>query len=316
MTFFDQFEKLRLNVPRLALMNFKEVRSPNCNYTFECTDSYYSVGSDFLKSCSYNYWGYHNVNCIDCSYCRGCEDCFECLDCKNCYNNCYLQDCENCSNCSYCFDCQSLKDCFACIGIWRKQYHIYNKPYSKEDYYKTLEKLKKKTPEQLYELFSEVKKNRPHIFMHENHNIGECNGDYIYRSKNCSMCFDAEHCRDSAYLNNTINCYDCFDISFAGEHPLKGCYEIMSGIELTDCVFCATCWHGKDLKYCEYCFRCEYCFGCVGLKNRRFYILNIAYSPDEYFKKTDEIKTWMKHDGIYGKWFTSAYPAEDSLIGI
>lgn len=313
MTFFDQFEKLRLDVPRLALMNFKEKRSPYCNYTFECEDCYLSTGSDFLKNSHYNYWCYHNSNCVDCSYCRGCENCYECLDCKTCYDSSYLQDCEDCVNSSYCFDCQSLKDCFACIGLWRKQYHIYNKPYEKEKYFEILTKLKKEPPDELRSLFREVKKNRPHIFMHENHDKGGCTGDYVYHSKKCLFCFDADYCANSAYLNNAINCTDSFDISFAGEPPVKRSYEIMSGMGLEDSMFCSMCWHGKFLEYCEYCFQCEYCFGCVGLKDRKFYVLNVACKPDEYFKKVGEIKKEMRNDGIYGKWFNSVYPSEDTL---
>lgn len=313
MGFFEQFEKLRSHVPRLALMNFKGSRSPFGNYTFECVDCYYSIGSDYLKNSHYNYWGYHNTNSIDCSYCRGCEDCYECLDCKNCFNSSYLQDCEDCMNCLYCFDCQSLKDCFACIGLWRKQYYIYNKPYAKEKYFETVEKLRKKLPEELRGLFREVKKNRPHIFMHENNNDGNCTGDYVYRSRNCLFSFDAEHCEDSAYLNNAINCYDSFDISFAGEPPVKHCYEIMSGMGIEHSIFCSSCWHGKHLEYCEYCFQCEYCFGCTGLRNRKFYIFNVSYRPDEYFKKVAEIKLEMKREGSYGKWFESAHPLSDTL---
>jgi hypothetical protein len=150
--------------------------------------------------------------------------------------------------------------------------------------------------------------------MHENHNDGKCTGDYVYRSQDCSFCFDAEHCEESAYLNNAINCYESFDISFAGEPPVKGCYEIMSGMGLENSLFCSSCWHGKNLEYSEYCFQCEYCFGCTGLKNRKFYIFNTAYRPDEYFKKVAEIKAEMKREGIYGTWFPSAYPLEDTLV--
>lgn len=312
MTFFEQFEKLRLHVPRLALMNFKEENSPYCNYTFKCVNSYYSIGSDFLKNSHYNYWGYHNINCIDCSYSRECEDCYECLDCKNCYNSTYLQDCEDCSNSTYCFDCQSLKDCFACIGLWRKQYYIYNKPYTKQKYFETVLKLNKKSPDELRKLFREVKKNRPHIYMHANHNEAPSTGDYIYNSRCVRFCFDIERCDNSIYLNNAINCSDSVDISFAGEPPLKGCYEIMSGMGLENSIFCRTCWHGKNLEYCEYCFECEYCFGCIGLKKRKFYILNVSYTPDEYFKKTAEIKAEMRIESEYGRWYNSPYPIEDT----
>lgn len=312
MDFFEQFEKLRLNVPRLALMNFQGERSPYGNFTFRCIDCYYSIGSDFLKNSHYNYWGYHNKNSVDCSYCRDCDECYECLDCLNCYDCSYLQDCEDCRGSSYCFDCQSLQDCFACIGLWRKQYHIYNKPYTKEKYFETVEKLKNKPPEELRKLFREVKKIRPHIFMHQNHNEADCTGDYMYRSRNCQYCFDVDHCENSAYLNNAINCSNSYDISFAGEPSVKDCYEIMSGMGLENCMFCNSCWHGKNLEYSEYCFESEYCFGCIGLKKRKFYIFNMPYTPEAYSTEVAKIKDKMRSDRSYGKWFSTVYPIEDT----
>ncbi|MEK7171462.1 MAG: hypothetical protein AAB739_01000 [Patescibacteria group bacterium] len=312
MDFFTQFEKLRNNVPRLAIMNFKATNSPFCNFTYQAEDCYYSIGSDFLKNSHYNYWGYHNNDCIDCSYCRSCENCYECIDCKNCSGSGYLQDCDDCVDSNYCFDCQSLKNCFACVELWRKQYYIYNKPYTKEEYLKTVEKLKKKSPEELRKLFKEVKKTRPHIYMHQNRNKDQCSGDYIYNSKSCVYCFDIENCTESLYLNNAINCSDCIDMSFAGEASIKHSYEIMSGMGLSDCMFCSVCWYGKTLEYCEYCFECENCFGCIGLKNKKFYIFNMPYKPADYFKKVEEIKAEMKRSEKYGEWFPSSYRIEDT----
>lgn len=310
--FFTQFEKLRSNVPRIAILNFKGERSPFCNFTYKAEDCYYSMASDFLKNCHYNYWVYHNTDCIDCSYCRSCDGCYECIDCRNCVGSNYLQDCDDCIDSIYCFDCQSLKNCFACIELWRKQYYIYNKPYTKEEYFKTIEKLKKKSPEELRRLFKDVKKTRPHIYMHQNRNKDFCSGDYVYNSKSCLFCFDVEHCSKSFYLNNVINATDCSDISFAGEAPMKNCYEIMSGMGMDGCIFCNTCWYGKNMEYCEYCFECENCFGCIGLKNKSFHILNMAYKPVDYSAKVAEIKENMKRLGIYGKWFPSTYPLQDT----
>ena len=145
--------------------------------------------------------------------------------------------------------------------------------------------------------------------MHQNRNKDQCSGDYIYNSKSCVYCFDIENCTESLYLNNAINCSDCIDMSFAGEASIKHSYEIMSGMGLSDCMFCSVCWYGKTLEYCEYCFECENCFGCIGLKNKKFYIFNMPYKPADYFKKMEEIKAEMKRSEKYGEWFPS------SLIG-
>jgi hypothetical protein len=42
----------------------------------------------------------------------------------------------NCSDLLYCFDCFQSKDCFGCTSLKRKQYCIFNKQYSQEEYEK------------------------------------------------------------------------------------------------------------------------------------------------------------------------------------
>jgi len=44
----------------------------------------------------------------------------------------------------YCIACHNCQYCFACVGIRNKKYHIFNKQYSKEEYYKLLDKIKTK----------------------------------------------------------------------------------------------------------------------------------------------------------------------------
>lgn len=314
MVFLEAFEKLRNETPRLALMNVPAATLTCSNFTFQCSNSFYNVGSDFLEESHYNYWGYHNKNSIDCTYCRYCKDCYECLDCRSCISSSFLQDCENCEDCYACFDCSNLKNCFACIGISNKEYYVFNKPYSKEDYFEKCKKFAVKSPEELRSLFKDIKQLRPHIFMRQCMNKGICSGDYIYFSKNSQFCFDTMSCENCFYMNNAINCFECCDISYAGEPPLQGCYEIMSGMGLTDCSFCASCWHGSNLEYCEYCFNCRYCFGCIGLRDKKYCILNKPYKPEKYFKEIARIKAETKEQSLYGKWFQTTYPLEDTVL--
>lgn len=309
---FEEFERLRENTPRIGLMAFQNKNSVFCNYTFSCKNASYSVGCDYLENSHYQYWGYSNTDCVDCSYCTDCLSCYECLDCQQCSNSFYLQECAETHDSSYCFDCVSVRNCFACIGLFRKEFHIFNKPYAPDEYFKKVEKLRQKPANELRKLFREVKAYRPHVYMRQSRNDEKCTGDYVSLSKNSQFCFDVTRAKDSLYMTNAINCSECVDISFAGEPPLLGCYEIMSGMGLDECRFCNACWHDKFLEYCELCFHCEYCFLCVGLQNRKFYILNQAYEPPRYFAKVQELKERMKKEGSYGKWFPSAYPLEDS----
>ncbi len=42
----------------------------------------------------------------------------------------------------YCTDCNNCEYCFACVGLKNKKYHIFNKPYSKEEYWQKVDEIK------------------------------------------------------------------------------------------------------------------------------------------------------------------------------
>jgi len=44
----------------------------------------------------------------------------------------------------YCLECHNCYNCFGCIGLRNKKYHIFNKSYSEENYWKELDKIKTK----------------------------------------------------------------------------------------------------------------------------------------------------------------------------
>jgi hypothetical protein len=47
----------------------------------------------------------------------------------------------NCRNLEYCFFCIGCQDCFGCVGLKKKKYCIFNKQYTKEEYFELREKL-------------------------------------------------------------------------------------------------------------------------------------------------------------------------------
>ncbi|HEV7702304.1 MAG TPA: hypothetical protein VGO63_02590 [Candidatus Paceibacterota bacterium] len=53
-------------------------------------------------------------------------------------------------NVYYSDSCRGCSDCFGCVGLSKKQYCIFNKQYSKEDYFKMIEKIKNHMNEMPY----------------------------------------------------------------------------------------------------------------------------------------------------------------------
>ncbi|MEK7588563.1 MAG: hypothetical protein AAB438_01975 [Patescibacteria group bacterium] len=86
------------------------------------------------------------TNCYDYSiWGVGSQEIYECIVCGiGCYN---LKFCFNCwdsaQDLEYCVYCLSSKNCFGCVGLYKGEYCIFNKQYTKEEYFKLVEQIKK-----------------------------------------------------------------------------------------------------------------------------------------------------------------------------
>jgi hypothetical protein len=103
------------------------------------------------------------------------------------------------------------------------------------------------------------------------------------RNKNCYFIFaanDNDECFYTTYLQRNRNICDCF---FIFDSEL--CYE---------CIDCYNCYNLQYSQYCKNCrdsafllscAGCSDCFCCLSLSNKRYHILNKAYSRDDYQKE-------------------------------
>jgi hypothetical protein len=120
-------------------------------------------------------------------------------------------------------------------------------------------------------------------------------------------------------LLNVNNCYDCNTIS-----DTENSVNCIRGTKINNSLNCGGCWYGElngnssgcsnsySLKYSSWsqsrfseyldlCIECENCFGCVGLRKKKYCILNKQYTKEEYEKLKVQIISNMKKDGEYGK---------------
>ena len=93
------------------------------------------------------------ANSYDCvQLFMGVENAYECVTCgEGSYN---LKYCFNCwaesRDLEYCTYCVGSADCFGCVGLSKKQYCIFNKQYSKEEYFDLKDKITKHMNEMPY----------------------------------------------------------------------------------------------------------------------------------------------------------------------
>ena len=115
-------------------------------------DSFLIRGSENMRYCQ-SLQVPTNKDCYDVSnWGENTELSYETLICgENSYNIKFCFNCwPTCRDDEYCMDLFSCSDCFGCVGLKKKQYCIFNKQYTKEEYFKMVEKIKKHMNEMPY----------------------------------------------------------------------------------------------------------------------------------------------------------------------
>lgn len=307
--FFDQFRELKNSVPHQGLYVISGTMEnsdytnctgylKNCYLIFESDyneDSYYS---NLLKNCK---------DVMDCSVCYGSELCYECIDCMDCYNTHYSQDCQNCHDSFFLKDCSGCSDCIGCINQRNKKYMIFNKQYTKEQY----EKIKAEMALGSARGVQEARKKAEEFFaaqirkpLHQENNQN-CFGDHLYNSKNSFFCFDSKDLEDCKYcVKVSLGIKSSMDYNSWGDKAELIYQTASCGDNIYNLKFCTTCTTNlSDCQYSDQCTKSSHLFGCVGLKNKKYCILNKQYTREQYESLLPRIIDHMKETGEYGEFF-------------
>lgn len=302
--FFEQFYELQQKVPRIANILVRTENCDYCNIIGDCKNCYLIFGSINCEDCLYGS-PFNSKNCIDVLTTRNSEWCYECTDCHNLYECFFCQDCVNSNHLEYCFDLEGCNNCFLCAGLKRKEYHILNQPYSKEEYENKVGEMRKKGSVVLMEELESMKQKTPVKFM-----VGVGNedvtGDQTHNSKNSHDLFFSEGCEEVNHSTQILVAHHCIDCDY-GE---TGGYNIETSgfFKSTNLQFCHWIWEASDLYYSSTCgANSKNCFGCISLKHKEYCILNKQYSKEEYEDLLPKIIEHMKNTGEWGEFFPAKY---------
>ncbi|MBI3626795.1 hypothetical protein HY224_01995, partial [Candidatus Uhrbacteria bacterium] len=264
------------------------------------TNSDYSSGSSYLKNC---YLVFNSDYSDDSMYCTFLERSKQCLDlyvadlCELSYDSSnvfkdynvrYSKRVNESVNVYFSKNLHGCTDCFGCFNLKNKQYHIFNKPYSKEDYFKTLEKFdlgSYKFVQEMKEKMAKLEQGFPKRYA-EGLNNTNVIGDLIFNSKDCFYCNevgDCENCKWTHFMSiaSTKDSYDY--MMWGGGAELM--YECMgAGGGANNVRFCYMCWGATtNMEYAKDILKgTDDVFGCSSLKKKRFCILNKQYTEKEF----------------------------------
>jgi hypothetical protein len=295
--FFIQFNELLKKVPRFALVC--DPRNINCffiNMTGPLKNCYFVIQAAGDDNCYYSYNIFHSYNSFDCSNVDAVNNSYELLDCTNCNKCFYSYKCHNCIDVYFSKDLINCSNCFGCWGLRNKKYHIFNKAFSKEEYFENLEKINFGSYNQIIEIINKVYNlslNHPVKFIEGKNNVN-VSGNYIYNSKNVQYSFDiidAENCKYCRQLNMSGS-HDCYDYSDWGNNASFIYDSINVGENIHNVKFSIGSWIGYNIEYSDTTYNSHDMFGCVFIKNSQYCILNKQYTKEEYEKLIPKI---IKH---------------------
>ncbi len=284
-SFFEQYNELFLQVPRMSLDQWANIESSSYNnYVDDLKDCYMCFNAVWAKSCYHTSYNFNSNDCVDCLISHDNIESYELVSCKKWYKLYFSQNCESCSESYFLKDCINCKDCMFCVNLSWKQYCIFNIQYSKLEYNtKKLELIKELqiNKQKSINNFQEFKEKN----IVKNLNIVNseyCTWDEIINSKNIKQSFLVSDSENVAYSFNAveaINCYDC-----DGFWIEKSYYNLVTWGRSQNCLFCIAWWENcSNLIYSDYCFfNCSNLFWCIWLKNKSYCILNKQYTKEEY----------------------------------
>ncbi len=295
-SFFEQWKELRDVFPIQCLSNIKATNSDYCNVAEGSKDSYMCSGTWRIEKTFYSNRISETRECSDLYVVHTSELCYEDLFCTDCYHTLYSFNCKSCVDSYFLYDCHGCVNCFGCTNLRNKSYCMWNEQLSKEEYYTriALYDLKSyKTIQELKEKFKKVYLKSLHRFANQI-KIMNSTGDNINGTKNCKMCFDTrDEVQDCKNVHWALRVKDVYD-SGPGVGEGEMLYEAFdTGIGNFRNLFTSVVYSSNDIEYCFNCHGCSSLFGCLGLRSKKYCILNKQYSKEEYEELIPKIKEQM-----------------------
>lgn len=312
--FFEQFEQLRDRVPHLPLSVSHLENSDYCSNASYLKDCYLVFNSSKAEDCIYCEAVTGSKSCIDCSYTKDSELCFDCTMCIRCYECRGSLFSTDCRDSSFLMNCINCSNCFGCVNLRNRSYCWHNVQLSESEYRKKIGLYNGGSAAQYQAERSKAvtfwrANPRPNVEME---NCEDCSGNFVYNCKGAKDSFFVRDCEDVRYAFGLDNgARDCQDITVPGFNP-ELCYQgMIIGFNTYRCLFSYRVAHQcSNLIYCWLCFYSNDCFGCVGLRRKRYCILNKQYTKEQYEVLAPKIIRGMQADGSWGEYF----PARMSRI--
>jgi len=313
--FFEQWKYLQQKVPRVNMYRDNFVLSDYCNYGLDFKECYLLFGG---KNNERVYFGNQVVNSrdsLDIAFSEKVEFSYENFECQRTNNLFFSSYSTDCVESYYLIDCKNCLNCIGCVGLVNKQYHIFNKPHSKEEYQEFVKNNigSYKNHQESLQKLQELSLTVPHRYARIYKSVNS-DGDDLSEGRNTRNSYSSRQIEDSNYLFFCRNqSKDCYDTCFQGFNA-ELTYEVGHGFAGSNTAFSVRNLYNQNTRYSEECQNCLNVFGCEGLRKKQYCILNKQYTKEEYEKLVPKIiehmneMPYVDNMGVvykYGEFFPS-----------
>lgn len=295
--FLEQVKELNEKTPQMGLEveHPTLVNSPYINHAATSKNCYLINTADECDNVLYSEILFHDKDSMDSTMLDESELCYGLINCGKCYRVFFSEDCENSTDLYFSKDCVGCSYCFGCKGLRNKKYHIFNEPYTKEEYGKKIQEFKLGSYGEMENLKRQAMASWlkfPHKFANVLRNL-DVTGDYVYQSKNSKDMYvifeGAENCRYCQFVTMPP-LRDVYDYTLWGNNASR-IYECMVVGQGADTIkFSLTVWANvRDVEYSIYVYSSSYMFGCANIRSKQYCILNKQYTKEEYEQLREKI---------------------------
>ena len=302
--FLEQIKELSQRVPHPHQSGVKNLNCDWANDVWESKNCYLTRSVYKGENLLYGYRIFECRDSADLVYCFNSEQSYDCLYCFNLSKVKYAFDSRNCLESSFLYDCRNVQNCFMCWNLRNKSYHILNRPYSKEEYFEKIKEFNTGSYSAIEKLKEQFRKRVAEEAIHKqnfNTKVVNSTGNFLDECRNCFDSFFLEKSENSRHIFRGLQVKDT--IYSGGGGILEKCVYAAADAFMYETMMTFNSANCRYSSYLEICEECEYCFGCVGLRKKKFCILNKQYSEEKYNNLVEKIKSDMKQSGEWGKFF-------------
>ena len=103
----------------------------------------------------------------------------------------------DCIDSRFILNCSGCQNCFGCVNLRHKSYYFFNEPLTRDEWLKRVSEISGSfiKTEEIKTKFREFSIQFPHR-SNNNLKVTNCDGDYIFDSKNCHNCFEVSSSED------------------------------------------------------------------------------------------------------------------------